>query len=38
MEEFNPVTKIFELRTLLKKYEYEYYVLQLSKLNEHGCK
>ena len=23
MEEFNPVTKIFELRTLLKKYEYE---------------
>ena len=22
MEEFNPVTKIFELRTLLKKYEY----------------
>ena len=24
---FNPIDKIFELRALLKKYEYEYYVL-----------
>ena len=24
---FNPIDKIFELRELLKKYEYEYYVL-----------
>ena len=34
MEEFNPVTKIFELRTLLKKYEYEYYVLNKSSVSD----
>ena len=34
MEEFNPITKIFELRTLLKKYEYEYYVLNKSSVSD----
>ena len=31
---FNPIDKIFELRTLLKKYEYEYYVLNQSSVSD----
>ena len=31
---FNPIDKIFELRALLKKYEYEYYVLNQSSVSD----
>ena len=34
VNDFNPVDKIFELRKLLKKYEYEYYVLNLSSVSD----
>ena len=34
MEEFNPVDKIIQLRQLLKKYEYEYYVLNQSSVSD----
>ena len=32
--EFNPIDKIIELRELLKKYEYEYYVLNQSSVSD----
>lgn len=32
--DFNPIDKIFELRKLLKKYEYEYYVLNQSSVSD----
>ena len=32
--DFNPIDKIFELRNLLKKYEYEYYVLNQSSVSD----
>lgn len=32
--EFNPIEKIFELRELLKKYEYEYYVLNTPSVSD----
>ena len=34
VNDFNPVDKIFELRKLLKKYEYEYYVLNQSSVSD----
>ena len=33
-QEFNPIEKIFELRELLKKYEYEYYVLNAPSVSD----
>ena len=32
--DFNPIEKIFELRELLKKYEYEYYVLNAPSVSD----
>lgn len=34
MEEYNPIDKIFELRKLLNKYNYEYYVLNSSTVSD----